>query len=64
MSDPFWDTAREVCTEKQLRVLTLREKHGFSLRQIALACDISLSMVRDHLAAAHHNIDKALRTSA
>lgn len=62
--DEYWQTAGEVCTAKQLRVLELREKHGFSLRQIALACDISLGTVRIHLEAAHRNIHKALKASA
>lgn len=61
MVDLYWQVAREVCTEKQLRVLELREKHGFSLRQIALACDTSHSNVVGHLEAAHRNINKALR---
>lgn len=64
MSDPFWQTAREVCTAKQLRVLELRERHGFSLRQVALACDISLGTVRVHLEAAHRNVHKALKAKA
>ena len=30
--DLYWTTAREVCTQKQLRMLELRERYGFSLR--------------------------------
>jgi len=63
VNDPYWDIAAEVCTEKQLRVLELKEKHGFSLRQIALTCDIAVGTVRVHLEAAYRNIHKALRAA-
>lgn len=62
--DTYWMTAEAVCTAKQLRVLELREKHGFSLRQIALTCDIDPGTVRVHLDAAHRNIHKALRAAS
>ena len=63
-SDPYWDTARAVSTAKQLRILELREAHGFSLRTISFAMDVSLSTVRDHLDAAHRRVDHALRATA
>jgi DNA-directed RNA polymerase specialized sigma24 family protein len=60
-TDPYWQTAHNVCTAKQLRMLELRERYGFSLRGIALATGSSLSTVRGHLEAAHRRIDRALR---
>jgi DNA-directed RNA polymerase specialized sigma24 family protein len=63
-TDLYWDTAKSVCTAKQLRVLELREAYGFSLRTIALAVDASPSTVRDHIFAAHRRIDHALRETA
>jgi hypothetical protein len=53
--------AMAVCTEKQIAVLELRGRHGFSLRGIALATGSSLSTVRGHLDAAHWRIDNGLR---
>jgi DNA-directed RNA polymerase specialized sigma24 family protein len=59
-ADPYWVTARAVCTEKQLRVLELRELHGLSLRQISWTCRISVRTVRDQLDAAHLRIQKEI----
>lgn len=56
----YWTIAAKVCTPKQLRVLELRERHGFSLRTTALATRSSISTVRGHLDAAHRRIDLAL----
>jgi DNA-directed RNA polymerase specialized sigma24 family protein len=63
-ADLYWQTARAVCTEKQLRVLELRERHGFSLRTIALATGSALWTVRDHVDAAHRRIYNALEEQA
>jgi hypothetical protein len=63
-SDLYWSTASAVCTAKQLRILELREAHGFSLRTISFAVCVSLSTVRDHVDAAHRRIDRALRASS
>lgn len=60
MNQELWNLAGEALTPKQLRVLELREKHGFSIYQIAYAVDISASTVRGHLRAAHHNLGRAL----
>jgi DNA-directed RNA polymerase specialized sigma24 family protein len=62
--DLYWTTAQNVCTAKQLRMLELRERYGFSLRGIALATGSSLSTVSGHLEAAHRRIDRALRDEA
>lgn len=56
----WWDVAGRVCTAKQLRILELRERHGFSLTQIAYATRLSVSTVRSQLRAAYHNIDQEL----
>lgn len=52
----YWRTARRVLTAKQLRVLELRERHGFSLRQIGWTCGISIRTVREQLDRAHQLI--------
>lgn len=59
-SSEFWLAAERACTAKQLRVLELRERHGFSLTQIAYATRLSVSTVRSQLRAAYHNIDQEL----
>ncbi len=58
--DLYWQTAQQACTAKQFEVLELRERHGFSLRQIAYALDRDMGTVRVHLDAAHRNIHRAL----
>jgi DNA-directed RNA polymerase specialized sigma24 family protein len=60
-TNPYWDTARNVCTPKQYDMLELRKRHGLSLRTIALATGSSLSTVRGHLEGARRRIDRALR---
>jgi len=60
-ADRYWVTVRQVCTDKQIRILELRELHGFSLRVIALMTGSSLSTVRGHLDAGHRRIDNAFR---
>jgi transcriptional regulator len=51
-----WKIASQVCTEKQLRVLELRERHSFSWRQIAAMTDTDYSNVRGHYNAAVRNV--------
>lgn len=63
MSD-FWETAGIVCTAKQLRVLELRDRHGFSLSLISLTTRVSIRTVRNQLDAARQKIDNALREAA
>ena len=52
------------CTKKQLAVLELRYQSGFSLRQIALALDLSVSTVRTHLQAADRRVELYHREAA
>jgi len=56
----FWLIAAKACTPKQVRILELRERHGFSLVQIAFATRVSVSTVRSQLRAAYHNIDREM----
>lgn len=58
--DRYWQVAREVCTQKQFRLLELRERHGHSLRQTSLAVGVSVSTVRSQIQAAHHRIAKKI----
>ena len=51
-------------TKKQLAVLELRYQSGFSLRQIALALDLSVSTVRTHLQAADRRVELYHREAA
>jgi DNA-directed RNA polymerase specialized sigma24 family protein len=46
-----------------LRLLELREGDGFSLRAVAAMSEVSLSTVRDQIAAAHRRIGNALEPS-
>lgn len=57
--DEFWKLAREVCTDRQLRALELREKHGASLYQIGYMMDLHPSTIRGHLRAASRNLRRA-----
>jgi DNA-binding NarL/FixJ family response regulator len=59
-----WEVAREVCTERQLRVLELHERHGESIYQIGFMMDLSPSTVRGHLRAATRNVRRAVEQSA
>lgn len=57
-----WETvARQVCTERQLQILQLREKHGLSWHVIALTTNLGHSTVRGHYRAAVHNIHAAMQ---
>lgn len=60
----YWQTAHTACTPKQLRILELREIHGFTLRQIAYTTELSIGTVRMHLDAARHNIRRTLKETA
>ena len=54
-----WAIARACCTEKQLRCLELREKHGKSHYSIAYMLGLDPSTVRGHLRAAERNVRRA-----
>lgn len=60
MSDAYWQTAAEVCTDKELRALVLRDRFNLGTRQIALNLDISRSSVRERLDNADRKIHAAL----
>jgi DNA-directed RNA polymerase specialized sigma24 family protein len=60
----YWAAAREVLTDKQFRILELRDRHGFSLRQIAHATGVGVPTVRSSLAAARHKLNLALKEPA
>ncbi len=60
ISPDIWKLAGEVCTTKQLQVLTLRERHGFSWNQICIALNTTKSTVKEHHAAATRNVYNAL----
>jgi DNA-binding NarL/FixJ family response regulator len=56
ISPDIWKLAGEILTERQLTVLTLRERHGYSWHQICITLNSSKSTVREHHAAATRNI--------
>ena len=60
ISPDIWDTARDVCTERQLAVLELRERHGYSWNMIAIYFNITNRGARQHYQAATKNIYDAL----
>lgn len=60
----FWKLAGQVCTERQIRVLELREKHGASIYQMAYMLDLSPSTVRGHLRAGTRNLRRAVENQA
>lgn len=57
-----WAVAREpgVLTEKQLRILEMRERRGMSWNEISLTLDISRSGVRQHHRAATRRLARRL----
>jgi DNA-binding NarL/FixJ family response regulator len=60
ISPDIWKTAGEVLTPRQLQVLSLRERHGYSWNQICIALDISRATAREHHAVATRNVYNAL----
>lgn len=54
----FWGLARELLTEKQFRVLELRDRYGMSWSQVAGALGIGEPTARGHLRAAYHALGK------
>lgn len=54
------DPIRELLSEREYAVYELREVHRFSLRQTALALDISISTVR----STEERIERKLRRTA
>lgn len=49
VDDHYWQTARDVCTTKQLEALELRHRHGYSYRAIAAYLGISFETARDRI---------------
>jgi transcriptional regulator len=60
ISPDIWQLAAQVCTERQLLILTLREKHGYSWNQIAITTNLTRATVRGHHQAATKNVYDAL----
>lgn len=60
MTDPYWDTATEVCTTLELQTLRLRDR-GMTLRGMALALNVSISTIRSRLFNADRKINQALQ---
>jgi DNA-directed RNA polymerase specialized sigma24 family protein len=64
----IWQVAGDVLTDKQLRILELRERHGFSWRQIAYMVNVDVSTVRGHYNAAirkiHNHLEHAQKEPA
>lgn len=56
----YWQTARDVCTVKELQALVLRDRHGFGTRLIALNLGVSRAAVRERLENADRKITAAL----
>ena len=59
ISPDVWDTARTVCTDKQLIVLELRDKHGYSWNMIAIYLNITRSAVKERYYGGARNVAKA-----
>lgn len=61
MNPELWAIAKTVLTPLQYEILVLRERHGMSNYQIALAKNRSISTIRSHLRAIDHNLGRALK---
>ena len=59
ISPDIWDTARRVCTDKQLVVLELRDRYGFSWNQIAIHENVTRSAVKERYYGGARNVAKA-----
>lgn len=59
-----WVIAADACTDRQLRVLELRERHGMSWHMIALTMDLGHATVRGHYRAAVHNVNRAVQNGS
>ncbi len=64
ISPSMWTLAGEILTRKQLTVLELRERHGFSWNQIAIHMNSTRSTAREHYAAATRKIYDAIEAAA
>jgi DNA-directed RNA polymerase specialized sigma24 family protein len=62
ISPEIWNLAQAILTQKQLTVLTLREKHGFSWNQLAVNLNCTRANVREiHRAATKNLLDELER---
>jgi DNA-directed RNA polymerase specialized sigma24 family protein len=62
--DPkIWELARHVCTQKQLTVLELREKHGFSFHSLAINLNCTRTTAKEHHRAATNNVLDAIESA-
>ena len=59
-SDHYWETARTVCTPKELQALELRDRHHYGSRLSALMLGISREAVRSRLTSADRKIHNTL----
>lgn len=58
----YWQTARTVCTEKELQALELRDRHGYGSRLIAITLGLSRAAARERLENADRKIHAALES--
>jgi predicted DNA-binding protein YlxM (UPF0122 family) len=63
VSPAIWDLAKAILTQKQMTVLTLREKHGYSWNQLAITLNTVRSNVREHHRAASKNLLDAIEAA-
>jgi predicted DNA-binding protein (UPF0251 family) len=60
----YWNTAKRVCTERELEALRLRDHRHMSTRTISLALGISRWAVRERLDSADRKILNAEKETA
>ena len=60
ISPNIWNLAAAILTERQLLVLQLRERHGFSQNQCAINLNCTRSNVRELHASAKRNLLNAI----
>jgi predicted DNA-binding protein YlxM (UPF0122 family) len=63
ISPTIWKLAAAILTEKQLTVLELREKRGFSWNQLAITFNSTRANVREHHRAATKNLLDAIESA-
>lgn len=60
MTDAYWHTAANVCTDAELEALTLRDKRHLGTRDIARILGLARSTIRDRLENADRKIAAAM----
>lgn len=61
MTDTYWHTAEQICTQAELAALRLRDERHLGTRTISLILGISRSAVRERLDSADRKIQTAIR---